>query len=44
MTQADPTATSATSAPTGGDGYLSALCAITLPMGPPPEDLADQIG
>ncbi|MDQ1397898.1 MAG: ATP-dependent Clp protease, protease subunit [Acidimicrobiaceae bacterium] len=24
------------------DGYLSALCAITLPMGPPPEDLNEQ--
>src|SRR3954466_12773342 len=39
MTQADPT--SQTSAP-DSDGYLAALCAITLPMGPPPEDLADQ--
>jgi ATP-dependent Clp protease protease subunit len=25
-----------------GDGYLRSLCAITLPMGPPPEALADQ--
>src|SRR3954453_22728808 len=25
-----------------GDDYLRSLCAITLPMGPPPEDLTDQ--
>jgi ATP-dependent Clp endopeptidase proteolytic subunit ClpP len=34
-------ATEAHSAP-DGDGFLRSLCAITLPMGPPPEDLADQ--
>src|SRR4051812_34320602 len=25
-----------------GDDYLRSLCAITLPLGPPPEDLTDQ--